>query len=154
MNTAADILSVKQRKLITISASSPIREAIEKMNEHKVGAMLVTDVTDKIVGIWTERDLIQDILMENFDVQHAVIGDYMTTTLHAAPIDATIQELKEIHLRLFIRHILIEKDGEYVGMLSVGDIIRASLIAQDKHIEELRAHTSWSYYESWGWEPA
>jgi signal-transduction protein with cAMP-binding, CBS, and nucleotidyltransferase domain len=94
----------------------------------------------------------RDIMIPDFDPRTARISDYMTRELRSAPYDATINELKEMILGLFIRHILIEKDNRYIGMLSVGDIIRASLIAQDMHIEALKSHTSWLYYESWGWD--
>lgn len=153
MKTATDILANKQKRMISVPVHATIHEALTVMNEHKIGAMLIRDDVGRIVGIWTERDLIQDILTEHFDLHTAIIGDYMTSELHTAPADATIPELKEMMLSLFIRHILIEHDGRIVGLLSVGDIVRASLVAQDQHIRELRAHTSWQYYESWAWQP-
>ncbi|MBW2711538.1 MAG: hypothetical protein JRC58_06540 [Deltaproteobacteria bacterium] len=52
---------------------------------------------------------------------------------------------------LFIRHILIEKDGDYIGLLSIGDVLRATLIDQDRQIKELNKIASWEYYENWGW---
>ncbi len=153
MKTAADILASKKSQLISIETDQLVFDALKKMNTHKVGAIVVTENNGQdIVGIWTERDLMQDIMIANFDPKKAIIGDYMTRDLHAAPYDATISELKEMILGLFIRHLLVEKHNRYIGLLSVGDIIRASLIAQDSHIEALRSHTSWHYYEKWGWE--
>lgn len=153
MKTAADILISKKSQLISIEKDLRVFNALEKMNTHKVGAIVVTENKGQdIIGIWTERDLMQDIMIPGFDPKQAIIGDYMTRDLHAAPYDSTINELKEMILGLFIRHLLVEKNNRYIGMLSVGDIIRASLIAQDNHIEALRSHTSWHYYERWGWE--
>ena len=156
MKTAADILSQKKARMISIPADGTVLDALKIMNEHRVGAIVVTEPgeDDRVAGIWTERDLAQDILLEDFDPRTAVIGDYMTTELRSAPHDATLHELKEMFLTHFIRHLFIEKDGRYIGLLSTGDVMRASLIAQDAHIAELRAHTSWHYYENWGWEPA
>ena len=155
MKTAADILAGKKKRLISTASNKTIHEALTIMNAQKVGAILLTDADEhNIVGIWTERDLMRNVMEEGFDPKTAVISDYMTKDLHSAAYDVTIPELKEMMLSLFIRHLLIEQDNRYVGMLSVGDIIRASLIAQDAHIEELRAHTSWRYYENWGWEKA
>lgn len=154
MKTASEILANKKVRMISISSKKTIFEALQIMNEHRVGAIVVTnDDGSNVVGIWTERDLAQDILIEGFDVRTAIIGDYMTTGLHAASYDATLEELKEKFLGFFIRHLFIEKDDRYIGLLSTGDVIRASLVAQDEHIAELKAHTSWRYYESWGWEP-
>ena len=152
MKTAADILVIKQKTLITVDSNQTIATALSVMKANKVGSILLTDPTTKaIVGIWTERDLMEDVLLEGFDPHTAVIGKFMTKNLHSASHEATLQDVKEMMLSLFIRHILITKDNRYVGILSVGDIVRASLIAQDQHIKELRAHTSWNYYEQWGW---
>lgn len=153
MNIAADILANKKRRLIRTDSNKTIAEALAIMNAHKVGAILLTDESgDNIVGIWTERDLMHNVMEEGFDVNRSIISEYMTKDLHSASFDTDIHALKEMILGLFIRHILIQKDGRYVGMLSVGDIIRASLSAQDAHIEALKSHTSWHYYESWGWK--
>lgn len=153
MNIAADILANKKRRLIRTNSNKTIAEALAIMNAHKVGAILLTDESgENIVGIWTERDLMRNVMTEGFDINKAIISEYMTKDLHSASFDTDIHALKEMILSLFIRHILIEKDGRYVGMLSVGDIIRASLSAQDAHIEALKSHTSWHYYESWGWK--
>jgi CBS domain-containing protein len=153
MKTAADILAQKNNRMISVRADQHISEALTLMYAHKIGAMLVRDESGNIVGIWTERDLLHDVLEEGFDPRKALIGQYMTSDLHTAPIDATIQDMKEMMIQLFIRHLLIEQDGKIVGILSVGDMIRASLIEQDRRIEELRAHTSWQYYETWAWGP-
>ena len=152
MKTAADILASKQKSLITIDSDQTIADALTVMKENRVGSMLVTDKdTRKIVGIWTERDLMEDVLIDGFDPRTAIIGDYMTTNLHAAAHDSSLKEVKETMISLFIRHLLITKDNRYVGILSVGDIVRASLIAQDEQIRKLRSHTSWNYYETWSW---
>lgn len=153
MKTAADILASKKKRMICTKASATIFHALSIMNERNVGAILLTDESeDKIVGIWTERDLMRNAMMDGFNPRTATIGDYMTRDLHSVSSDSDVAEIKEMILSHFIRHILIEKDERYVGILSVGDVIRASLLAQDAHIEELKSHTSWHYYETWGWE--
>ncbi len=60
--------------------------------------------------------------------------------------------LEEMFLGLFIRHILVEKDNRYVGLLSIGDVIRASLLEKDGKIKELNSIASWQYYEDWCWK--
>ncbi len=153
MNTAADILANKQKNLITVDSDSTIANALQVMRAKKVGSILITDVdTKRIVGIWTERDLMGNVLEEGFNPHTALIREYMTTELYSVSEEATLDEIKETMLGLFIRHLLIMKNNRYVGILSVGDIVRASLIAQDLHIKALRAHTSWNYYEQWAWE--
>lgn len=150
MKTAEDILKEKNREMIFISPKQTIREAIRLMTENKIGAILVKK-EDKIVGIWTERDLLYDSNQAGFDPDNHLIGEHMTTSLHTARHDASIDKIKEMFLGLFIRHIIIEKDGDYIGLLSIGDVLRASLIEQDRQIKELNKIASWEYYENWGW---
>ena len=51
-----------------------------------------------------------------------------------------------------MRHILVEREGNYIGILSIGDVVRASLLEKDRQIKELNALASWEYYENWGWD--
>jgi CBS domain-containing protein len=150
MKTAEDIIKEKSRETVSISPDQAIREAIRLMTANKIGAILVKK-EDKIVGIWTERDLLYNSNQPGFDPDTHLIGDYMTTSLHTARQDTSILKIKEMFLGLFIRHILIEKDGDYIGLLSIGDVLRATLIEQDRQIKELNKIASWEYYENWGW---
>jgi hypothetical protein len=54
-------------------------------------------------------------------------------------------------LGLFVRHLLIEKDDAYIGLLSIGDVLRASLLKKDQQFKDLNAFVSWEYYENWKW---
>ena len=136
--------------MVSISPNQTIREAIRLMTANKIGAILVKK-EDKIVGIWTERDLLYNSNQPGFDPDTHLIGDYMTTSLHTARHDTSILKIKEMFLGLFIRHIIVEKDGNYIGLLSIGDVLRASLIEKDRQIKELNKIASWEYYENWGW---
>lgn len=151
MKTAEDIIKEKNREMVCISSDRKIRDALRLMTANKIGAILVKK-EDKIVGIWTERDLLHDIILPEFDPDVDLIGDYMTTPLHTITHNTPILKIKEMFLGLFIRHILVEKDGEFIGLLSIGDVLRASLIEQDSQIKKLNAIASWEYYENWRWD--
>ncbi|MEJ2656706.1 MAG: CBS domain-containing protein, partial [Desulfobacterales bacterium] len=150
MITAEDVLKEKNREMICISSDRTIREALRLMNEQNIGAILVKK-QGKIVGIWTERDLLHNMNLPEFDPETDLVGDYMTTPLYTVPYSASILKINEMFLGLFIRHVLVEKDGDYVGLLSIGDVLRASLVVQDLQIKELNAIGNWEYYENWGW---
>ncbi len=152
MKTAEDILNDKRPyELIRITPEEPIATAIERMNEANIGAILIAKDGD-IIGIWTERDLLRAMGRPHFDPKTALIGDHMQSQLHSAPHDTEVVRLEEMFLGLFIRHILIEKEGQYIGLLSIGDVLRASLLEKDKKIRELNTIASWEYYENWGWD--
>ena len=151
MKIAGDILNDKKRDMVTIRPDQTIREALERMQVNRIGAILVKR-GEKIVGIWSERDLARDILKQGFDIDTALVENYMSTRLYTAPDDTPILKLQEMFLGLFIRHILITHRRKTVGLLSIGDVMRAGLLEKDTQIRDLTAMASWEYYENWGWD--
>ena len=151
MQTAEDILKEKKRDMITASPDQTVRDVLEIMHANRIGAMLVKRA-DKVVGIWTERDLARDILIPGFDIDTARVGEHMTTKLYTAPHDTPILKLQEMFLGLFVRHILIVQKRKTVGLLSIGDVLRAGLLEKDLQIRKLTAVAGWEYYENWGWD--
>ncbi len=84
MKTAEEILQEKARDIISVTPDTTIEEALQLMSYHKIGAILIKE-GEHIVGIWTERDLMRNVLSPGFDIRQARIGDYMTTNLLSAP---------------------------------------------------------------------
>jgi CBS domain-containing protein len=153
MKTAEDILKTKSAPLkITIAPDQTIAQAVDKMNRARVGAILVEEAPDRIIGIWTERDLLKSLTTPGFDPHKGLIADYMQTKLFNANHDTPLIELEEMFLGLFIRHIVILKEGRFVGLLSIGDVLRASLLEKDHMLKKLNKIASWQYYENWGWD--
>jgi len=148
MKTAEDIVNDKQRKIVFVSWDQTVDQTCRKMIENKIGAIVIKK-NDEFVGIWSERDLLRNICNDKFDPLTAKICDYMSAPLHSAPHSTRIHKLEEMFLGLFLRHLLIEKDGEYIGMLSIGDVLRAGLLAKDHQFKELNEFVSWDYYENW-----
>ncbi|GAB4141662.1 MAG: CBS domain-containing protein [Ignavibacteriales bacterium] len=148
MYTAHDILILNNRQMITADMNLSIREAVKIMNDNKIGAIVATS-NNKIVGIYTERDLLKNILSENFDLDKSKVADYMTTQLISAPHDSSVYKLLDIFLGKRFRHILIERNGSYIGILSMGDVIKANLNQKSKELQDLNDLVSWEYYENW-----
>ncbi|MBI9073291.1 MAG: CBS domain-containing protein [Melioribacteraceae bacterium] len=150
--TAEDILKEKGNEIVSVTPDTTIADAIKKMNSNKIGAVLVVDVNGYI-GIWTERDLLKNLLIESFDVKTSLVKDYMTTNLVYAKYDDSLYQLLDKFLGRRIRHLLVEKEGEYIGFLSTGDVMRSGLVLKSKELEEMNAILSWEYYENWNFEP-
>lgn len=148
MYKAEDILNQKNIDMIYVSPEVTIKDALKKMVENNIGSILIKQ-DENIIGIWTERDLMRNIISDNFDVSSEKINNYMTKNLMTAPHDSSIYKLLDIFLGKRFRHILIEKEGKYIGILSMGDVIKASLNEKTKELEKLSAIVSWEYYENW-----
>jgi len=152
MKTAQDILNQKAKvSLFTVSPQETVKKAIEKMVAKKIGAILVEE-DNRIIGIWTERDLLNNMTNPGFNPERDPVRGYMSSPLKKVSPDTPLVVLEEMFLGLFIRHILVEKDNRYVGLLSIGDVIRTSLLEKDGKIKELNSIASWQYYEDWCWK--
>lgn len=151
MKTAEDIIRENNREMVCIDHGKTVGDAVQKMVANTIGAILVRK-DGRLVGIFTERDLLRNMASPGFSPAAAPMADYMTSPLCTTAHDTSLMKLTEIFLGRFIRHVVVEKAGEPIGMLSIGDALRASLLDQDKKIKELNAIASWEYYENWGWD--
>jgi signal-transduction protein with cAMP-binding, CBS, and nucleotidyltransferase domain len=151
MKTAEDILKSKGGKIISVSADATIRKALDKMLSNNIGSIFIKE-KNKIVGVWTERDLVHNVLCPGFSPQESRISDYMTTDLYDAPYTDSIYSLLDKFLGKRLRHLLIKKNDDYIGVLSTGDVMKASLNLKSGELQELNAIVSWEYYENWRWE--
>lgn len=146
--TAEDILREKGTHIISIDAGAGVTDALALMTENNVGAIFVTRDGD-YVGVWTERDLMYQVLQKDFDINQACIGDYMSPHLITADADEQVYQLYDKFLGRRIRHLLVKKGDETIGLLSVGDVVKASLQQKVVEYEELNEIISLEYYENW-----
>lgn len=144
MKSAETILKENARDIISVTPDTTIYDALQKMVHFRIGAILVKN-ENKIVGIWTERDLMHDVLRSNFDIRKATVGSFMTTELFSAPYSDSCYELMEKFLGMRLRHLLIEKDGQYIGMLSSGDVMKETLQERTYEYESLNFVISSNY---------
>ena len=146
--TAKDILQAKGGHMVTTNSDATVFQALTIMTQNKVGSIVVVE-EEKIIGIWTERDLMFRALEEGFDPKTARLKDNMSENLVSANVEEQAYQLYDKFLGRRIRHLLIEEDGEYIGLLSVGDVMKANLQQKSEEFEELNHMVSLEYYENW-----
>ncbi len=151
MKTAEDIVKANNREMVCIDGDKRVIDAVRSMADNRIGTILIKG-EKQMIGIFSERDLLHISAAPDFDLKTARVSDHMSTPLRTAPHDTPVLNLKEMFIGLFIRHIVIEKEGRQIGLLSIGDVMRASLLEQDKKMKELNTMASWEYYENWGWD--
>lgn len=151
MKTAGDIVKEKGSAVYSVSIKATIADAIDLMVNKRIGAVLV-EQDGKMVGIWTERDLLRSTLSADFDPHTARIADHMTPNLITVPHSETMYRLMDKFLGLRLRHLPVEKEGKIIGLLSSGDVIKAALVEKSREFDELHKMVSWEYYENWRWK--
>ncbi len=149
--TARDILQEKGDNLVSIGLEGTVYEALQKMTNNKVGSIVVVDNNnnDTIVGIWTERDLMYQVLEDGFDPKTAKVSENMSGPLISASADDQVHQLYDKFLGRRIRHLLIEENGAYIGLVSVGDVVKSNLQQKSEEFKELNEMVSFEYYETW-----
>jgi len=150
MLTAEDLLKVKDRDVISVSPDATVADALATMDQHRIGAILVKEEA-RLVGIWTERDLLHNMLDPEFDPKAAKVKDYMVAQLVYTPHTDSVYNLMDKILGRRHRRLLIQRDGEFIGLLTAGDVMRAFMQEKRREMENLNATVGWEYYEEWRW---
>jgi len=148
MFTAESIINEKNHDIIATSPDSTVADALKIMLEEKIGAIAIKD-GDKYVGIWTERDLMKNVVTEGFFSKTSKIKDFMSTELKTAQFNESVFALQDKMLGERIRHLFIVKEEKIIGILSTGDIIKTILNNKNKELKELNAIVNFDYYENW-----
>jgi signal-transduction protein with cAMP-binding, CBS, and nucleotidyltransferase domain len=151
IKTAEDLLNEKGGELISVPPETTIHEALQRMTEKRIGAILVRK-EDRYVGIWTERDLMHNTVAPGFDAKTSTVGEHMTTKLVSVPHDASVYSLADKILGLRVRHLLVEREGRHIGLLSSGDVLRANLELRSEQLRQLDGLVRLEYYDAWRWK--
>lgn len=149
--TAEDIIEGKGSQIIHVSPDTTIYDALNLMVGNKIGAIMVRE-GKKYVGIWTERDLMRNTISKNFDPKTAKIGDYMTKELLFVPHDTVVYKIKDIFLGKRVRRILVTRRNKFIGLLTVGDVIKACLQQREEEARKLSDLVNLEYYDEWRWK--
>ncbi len=134
---ARDILLEKGTEVVTIDVSQSIHDAICKLNEHGIGALIVTGEGEEIVGIITERDILRMcgdrcVRLNWLPIQEetscpSLVQDAMTKDLVIGVPDDDPNYIMGVMTKNHIRHLPILDEGSLVGIISIGDLVNAHL---------------------------
>ncbi len=139
----SQILKSKGADVVDIERHRSIRDAAELMMTHGIGAVLVRDGTG-ICGILSERDIARGVAAEGESAARAAVETLMTVDIvTCAPTDKT-DELMTLMTNRRIRHLPVMVGGELVGMVSIGDIVKARLTELESHSEALQTYIAGS----------
>lgn len=135
MPTVKDILAIKGTQVLSIGSDASVLDAALRMNERKLGSLLVQD-GEQLVGIITERDILQRLVAQRRDPSQTPVREVMTTELVCCQARTTIAEARGVMKNRRIRHLPVLDDNKRVcGMISIGD-----LNAYETHDHEVTIH--------------
>jgi CBS domain-containing protein len=122
-----DILKAKGDQVFSISPYQTMQDVVRVLMAHRIGALLVVDEQGRTLGIITERDVLRECLDGADRLAGILVRDAMTRDLVLGTLGAEIEEAMSLMTKHRVRHLPIVEDGRVAGMLSVGDVVKASL---------------------------
>ncbi len=131
------ILERKGKNVFSVPPASTIADAVAEMNRHRVGAILVID-EGRLVGIFTERDVLRRVVGAGVDASRTSVADVMTTGVITITPDASIEETMVLFTEKRCRHLPVIDGGKLVGAISIGDITRWMADAHRAEAEHLK----------------
>ncbi len=138
-----DILAVKGTAVFTTSPQTTLADVVRQMCDHKVGSMLVCErdvnLGERLVGIITERDMLRCFAAGRCDLTAMVVAEVMTTDVVTAEPGDSVTELMGVMTTHRIRHVPVMNDRRLVGMVSIGDLLKAqhdNLVAENQFMRE------------------
>jgi CBS domain-containing protein len=136
--TVADMLALKGTTIYAVAPDATVYEAIERMDEWHVGALLVMR-GDELVGIVSERDYTRKVILLGRSSKETLVEEIMTTGVIALRSDTSLGECLRVVTERRIRHLpVLDAAGKVVGVLSIGDLVRAVVAQQAETINTLR----------------
>ncbi len=139
MQTVSQLLHAKGGQLFSIAPTDSVLRAIEIMADRHIGALLVMQ-QGSLIGIISERDYARKVILKNRSSHDTPVSDIMTSpALTVTPTD-TIHHCMQVMTERRFRHLPVIESGRVVGMLSIGDLVKAVMEEQSLHIAELERY--------------
>lgn len=140
----SSILNRKGRQVITIGPDATVYEAIAKMVEHNVGSIVVVH-ENQVVGIFTERDYLRRIALQGRTSKTTQIREVMTADVLCVSPRSTVQECLALMTKQKCRHLPVLQGNALVGIISIGDCVRAISDQARAQVDTLTHYVAGSY---------
>ena len=137
--TVRNLLAAKPQGLYTVDAEDPVRTAIQLMADHHVGALPVMRGPE-LAGIVSERDYARKVVLMGRNSTETPVWQIMSAPVVTVGLDHTVEQCMRLMTDRRIRHLPVVHDGALVGMVSIGDCVRALLEAQRAEIDDLKRY--------------
>jgi CBS domain-containing protein len=139
MRTVRQLLDGKGRQVIAIAPDEPVLEAIQQMADHHVGAVLVMRGTE-LLGILSERDYARKVILNGRSSADTAAWEIMSTPVVTVGLADTVNTCMRLMTERRIRHLPVLDADSVVGVLSIGDLVKAVIEAQQQEIAQLQQY--------------
>jgi CBS domain-containing protein len=147
MQRASDLLKGKSKQLWTILPEASVLDALKLMAEKEIGALVVMDKKDKVVGIFSERDYARKISIKGKKSLDTRVKEVMTPfdKMYTIKPDTPVEDCMVLMTGKHIRHLPVFDGPKFVGLISIGDAVKAQISQKDALINQLSNYIGGKY---------
>ena len=139
MTTVRQLLADKGRAIYSVEPAAPVLEAVRLMAEHHVGALLVMSRA-VLNGIVSERDYARKVILLGRSSADTPVRDIMTAAVLTVSLDDSVQKCMQLMTDRRVRHLPVIDAGGVIGMVSIGDLVKAVIAEQQQQIAQLESY--------------
>ncbi len=144
MTTVSAILKHKGNQVVTVAPTARIGDVAQLLSDKRIGAVLVEDSAAQLLGIVSERDIVRSLAANGARTLDMTAGQLMTRALKTATPGTTVAEaMREMTLGRF-RHMPVLDREQLIGVISIGDVVKARIMEQEYEVESLKTYVSGS----------
>ena len=147
MKTIKQVLEAKGSEILSISPDRSVYDAMEMMADNEVGALIVLE-KGKLVGLITERNYARKIILKGLSSPKTLVGDIMASKVVYARPELTIEEGMALMTEKRCRHLPVMENDQLLGILSIGDLVKASLAEKTYLIDQLANYITGTFPEA------
>ncbi|QMU61003.1 MAG: CBS domain-containing protein [Gammaproteobacteria bacterium] len=138
MQTIKQLLDNKGNEISTIDPNDSVYDAIKSMADNHIGSLIVMQ-NKHVIGIITERDYSRNVILKGKSSANTPVKDIMTSNVLCAKPEQTIEEAMALMTDKRVRHLPVIENGNLLGIVSIGDLVK-TIISEQKHIIEQLEH--------------
>ncbi|MCZ4089522.1 MULTISPECIES: CBS domain-containing protein [Sinorhizobium] len=134
------ILNEKGHNVVTVTPHVTVHQAATFLHDNHIGAVVVVDPDDQIVGILTERDVVAAIAKYGAACLDSPVSTVMWQNVYCCREEMSIDTLMEMMSKLRARHLPVEREGRLAGIVSIGDVVKHHIRAIEHEAEQIKAY--------------
>jgi CBS domain-containing protein len=143
MTTVRSVLQAKENNIWSIAPDAFVFDALKIMADKNIGALLVMQ-KEKVVGIFSERDYARKIALKGESSHTTAVKDVMTSGVLSVTPEQSIDECMTLMTNKHIRHLPVQENGHLIGLVSIGDVVKAIISEHEYTIKQLENYITGS----------
>ena len=144
MKTVRDILAAKDQAVCSIQPRATVFDALKLMSDMEIGAVMVLDESGKVCGILSERDYARKMSLRGKTSRETAVAEIMTRAerMHTVGPANTLEDCMVLMTAKHVRHLPVFEDARFLGVISIGDVVKAIISEKQSLIDQLHDYIS------------